>query len=803
MTVPATARRAGPYSGNGSTTSFSFSFKTFAAGDLEVTKTSATGIESVLVLNSDYSVTLNGDQDASPGGSITYPISGSALASGEKLTIVGDLAYEQTTDLLGGGAFNARVIEDTFDRTVVQIQQLEERTDRTLVLPVSASGVSSTLPTPASDKIIGWNSTATGFVNRDITDLATAVSYANWRTDTFNGNGSTTQFTLAADPGNVNNLDIAIGGVVQTASTDYTVSGTTLTFTSAPPSGTANVVVRYGQALPVGTANASQVTFDPAGTGATSRTVQSKLRDTVSVKDFGAVGDGVTDDTAAIQAAIDSLGVKGGTVILPVGKYRTTATLTISTLGVRLIGQGTAGIITGTAGSAGVVGTGNTNNIATEIYADFTSGPVIRVRQEDCALENFAVSASTSRNQAARSTNYGVWVEAEDLPGYYSTGRFYAFKVQVVNQPSDGFVFVNGTNRSRIDFCSVRYCKGHGIVIVGGHYTGRTNKANPGQFEVWNCETHDLGGHGVMVGGPLAEASAADICYRVHVKNLEAYYCCYTPAICANPATPSTTFMAGENITYEGSASDGRRRYPSVVDDHTALEVRGRHIDIINNRFIDGNPYAIKIVGHALMSSVTRSVNIINPYISNVFQGAGYYNPAIYYSTDALGVNVQSDAAFSGVNTLSSKAAGTWYTEQFNGVKRSDVPQPELRFSGSTANEISLADDRAGYVDLGTPGARGVFHLGGNLAGAGHCIFAFRCGDANAHVTVLSSGGVTVGAGTGTLAGTTGADGQLNIRADTATNRIYIENRTGASRGYQYTITPLSSGATPATFVTV
>ena len=49
-----------------------------------------------------------------------------------------------------------------------------------------------------------------------------------------------------------------------------------------------------------------------------ARTVQSKLRDVVSVKDFGAVGDGVTDDTAAIQAAIDS-GAKE--IIVPSGTY--------------------------------------------------------------------------------------------------------------------------------------------------------------------------------------------------------------------------------------------------------------------------------------------------------------------------------------------------------------------------------------------------------------------------------------------------------------------------------------------------
>jgi hypothetical protein len=66
---------------------------------------------------------------------------------------------------------------------------------------------------------------------------------------------------------------------------------------------------------------ASKLSFNQAGTGAVARTIDAKLRDLVSVKDFGATGDGTTNDTAAVQAAIDSL-ASGGVVYFPPGTYR-------------------------------------------------------------------------------------------------------------------------------------------------------------------------------------------------------------------------------------------------------------------------------------------------------------------------------------------------------------------------------------------------------------------------------------------------------------------------------------------------
>lgn len=308
MTISSQTRKAGPFVGNDSTTAFPFAFKVFSAADMYVVKTDTDlEVEMALVLNTDYTVSLNADQNASPGGTITLP---TALATGFTLTVTSNISPLQQTDLTNQGGFYPSVITNALDKLTILIQQALDSIGRSLKLPVSTpSGVSTTLPLPSSNKLIGWNQDADGLQNVDPTTLATIVAFGTANADVFDGDGVTTQFALSANPGALGNLDVSIGGVTQTPGVDYTwTSGTVITFTSAPPVGTDNVLVRYMQGLPQGYTDSAASTFIQSGSGAVSRTAQDKGRESVSPEDFGAAGNGTTEDSAAVALALTRAG---------------------------------------------------------------------------------------------------------------------------------------------------------------------------------------------------------------------------------------------------------------------------------------------------------------------------------------------------------------------------------------------------------------------------------------------------------------------------------------------------------------
>ena len=162
-----------------------------------------------------------------------------------------------------------------------------------------------------------------------------AVSASVVKND-FIGDGVTVAFVLSASPSTILATNIFINGVYQEKDS-YTLSGNTITFTVAPPL-SSSIEILTNETGIINSGNANDISYTLTAAGATLQSVQTKLEQYISVKDFGAVGDGVTDDTAAIQAAEDACAVSGQALLFPAGTYRCNSGITKKS--VNWIGEG-------------------------------------------------------------------------------------------------------------------------------------------------------------------------------------------------------------------------------------------------------------------------------------------------------------------------------------------------------------------------------------------------------------------------------------------------------------------------------
>lgn len=124
--------------GNGVMTVFSFSFPVLASGDLVVIYTDSTGVETTL----DPSVyTATGIGATSTGGTVTYPLSGSPIATGTTLTIMRVVTLSQGTAITSQGSFDASVLEAADDFQMMAAQQLDEKVNRSLMGPAGEAAL--------------------------------------------------------------------------------------------------------------------------------------------------------------------------------------------------------------------------------------------------------------------------------------------------------------------------------------------------------------------------------------------------------------------------------------------------------------------------------------------------------------------------------------------------------------------------------------------------------------------------------------------------------------------------------------
>ena len=244
----------------------------------------------------------------------------------------------------------------------------------------------------------------------------------------------------------------------------------------------ANAMVQKGSSV-------SDLAFLQAGAGATARTALSKLQESVSVKDFGAVGDGTTDDTAAIQAALDS---SAKLIFVPIGNYKTTATLTISASGVTLAGVGAQG------------GLGNSSTITSS-----AAGPAINVATGLTGVAFFDLSVSrptgtavagydgikyTELTEQARVSNVRLtrhWVGLSLCATSYS----YVTEVFASNNYSHGVQVANNANYAGLQW-SFNKCLSQTNDGYGLYYTTASGvaPASVGDISAFFTYANKLGG---------------------------------------------------------------------------------------------------------------------------------------------------------------------------------------------------------------------------------------------------------------------------------------------------------------------
>jgi hypothetical protein len=157
MTVTSTTSRK-QYSGNGSTTDFPTTFRFTANNHLTVILTDASGVDTTQIEGTGYTLTGAGVESGGTVTMITPP------ASGETLTIKRDPPRTQESSLPLGGPFPSSTVEAMIDLSTEQIQALNEKLLRAVLLSETSELTGLTFPALVANNVIGVNSDADALV---------------------------------------------------------------------------------------------------------------------------------------------------------------------------------------------------------------------------------------------------------------------------------------------------------------------------------------------------------------------------------------------------------------------------------------------------------------------------------------------------------------------------------------------------------------------------------------------------------------------------------------------------------------
>ncbi len=453
MTIQAGTRRAGPYTTDGVDTAFTFEFKVFEGEDLLVTLTED-GVDTTAILTTEYTVSLNADQDNNPGGTVTML----AAPDGPTLVITSQMVVEQPAVFTNTGGFYPRVLNDALDRTAIGLQQVEERLDRVPQAPIGGG-------TPGDFPVLNAEG---GFDFSDATGPAGPVGPAG-------------DVAKEASRG-------ALAAVAASAGlARYLVeAGREGLFVFSAANLSAMVTLDTRQAVYV--APASDAT---GASGAWVRKFSGPL-DTAwfgSVADCTAYNTG-TDNSPAFQAAINFLYARGGWMHTGDGKYRCSTRLlnksAIKWTGTTLLQDSTGASNPGASRGTTLVFDTNVNGLRNSFVVDGdVAGGIVNPGAGGTIIEGIRFLSSNDKTVAAG--NYGVENRAKVTMRNCIVRGFgdHGIYTRASLTGSDGVVYGNANN-CRYEAVDAIRNAGHGFASSG-------NDANNITFDT--CSGQDNGDH--------------------------------------------------------------------------------------------------------------------------------------------------------------------------------------------------------------------------------------------------------------------------------------------------------------------
>ncbi len=375
--------------GDGTTTTFNFGFVGDSSSVISVYYINSSNV-STLLAPGTYTINLNApatNQIWGVGGTITYPLTGSAIAVGTYLQVVRSVPYQQNITTQNQGNFYGQVIEQAIDLLEMQIQQLAART--TQFRGTWLTGTKYYQGDIVQDGAHG-NDTLNYYI------CQTANTSGTWSTDL--ANGDWTVSVLASVPtGNLTLTgDVTGSGTSPIATTLATVNSDVGSFTNASITVNAKGLVTAASTGSQAAGTVTSVTYTGDGV------LQSSTPSTAVTTS------GTVTATLLTQAKNTVLaGPSSGSNADPT--FRALVAADIPTL--TMTAHGVGSIILGMTESGGAVSAGST-----------VSGASLFAANVPFNGSNNANQLNTSTNSAPGDTLSGTWQALQNIFGAYYAG---------------------------------------------------------------------------------------------------------------------------------------------------------------------------------------------------------------------------------------------------------------------------------------------------------------------------------------------------------------------------------------------